>query len=364
MNDSTPAAGEKDYLAKSLDVAIRLALIALVIISSFKIFGPFLPTLIWGGVIAIALYPVFEKLLGWVGGRKKLASGIFIIIAVGAVLVPTVMLGDSLLDGTVRLVKGAEEGTLEVPAPTEQVREWPVIGEKTYQLWASAHRDLQGTMHKLQPQIGNVGRSVVGAVSSLGGALVMTILALIIAGIFMSTAEGTSQASKVIARRVGGESGPGMVDTAVGTIRSVVKGVILVALIQGLLSAIGLSIAKVPAVGLWSLLVVVVAIIQLPPILILGPIAAWVFANSDSTGISVFFLIWAIAVSGADGILKPMLLGRGVEVPMLVILIGAIGGMLGAGVMGLFIGPVVLAIAWELMMMWLEESREPASAGE
>jgi predicted PurR-regulated permease PerM len=364
MNDSTPAGREKDYLAKSLDVAIRLTLIAVVILSSFRIFGPFLPTLVWGGVIAIALYPVFEKLRSWVGGRAKLASGIFIVVAVGAILVPTVLLGGSLLDGTVRIVKDAEEGTLDVPAPTEQVREWPVIGEKAYLLWESAHRDLQGTMHKMQPQIGNIGRSIVGAVSSLGGALIMTILALIIAGVFMSTAEGAGRASKVIARRLGGEDGPRMVDTAVGTIRSVVKGVILVALIQGLLAAIGLAIAKVPALGLWSVLVVVVAIIQLPPILILGPIAAWVFANGDSTGISVFFLIWSLAVSGADGLLKPMLLGRGVEVPMLVILIGAIGGMLSAGVMGLFIGPVILAIAWELAMMWVEESREPAPAGE
>ena len=264
MNDYPPAGAEKDYLGKSLDVAIRLGLIGLIVASSFKIFGPFLPTLVWGGVIAIALFPVFEKLRGWVGGRRKLASGLFIIIAVSAVLVPTVMLGGSLLDGTVRLVKDAEEGTLEVPAPTEQVREWPVIGEKSYQLWASAHRDLQGTIGKLQPQFGNVGRSIVAAVSSLGGALIMTLLSLIIAGVFMSTAENASRASTIIARRVGGENGPRMIDTAVGTIRSVVKGVILVALIQGLLAAIGLAIAKVPALGLWSLLVVVVAIIQLP----------------------------------------------------------------------------------------------------
>ena len=364
MNDSNPAGPEKDYLAKSLDVAIRLALIALIIASSFKIFGPFLPTLLWGGVIAIALYPVFEKLRDWVGGRRKLASGLFVIFALSAVLIPTVLLGGSLLDGTVRLVKNADEGTLDVPAPTQQVKDWPVIGEKSYQLWESAHRDLQGTIQKLQPQIGGIGRAIVGAVTSLGGALIQTILALIIAGVFLSSAEGAGKASKAIARRLGGDDGPRMVDTAVGTIRSVVKGVILVALIQGLLAAAGLAIAKVPALGLWSLLVVVVAIIQLPPILILGPIAAWVFANGDSTAISVFFLVWSLAVSGADGVLKPLLLGRGVEVPMLVILIGAIGGMLSAGVMGLFIGPVILAIAWELSMMWLEESREPAPAGE
>ena len=361
---SEPAAREKDYLGKSLDVAIRLALIALIVASSLKIFGPFIPTLVWGGVVAIALYPIFLKLEGWVGGKKKLAGGLFIAITLALVLVPTFWLGDSLLDGTVRLVRQATDGTLNIPPPTEQVREWPVIGEKFHALWDSAHTDLQATIEKLQPQIGKFGRSVVAGVSDLGKALILTLLSLVIAGLLMMSAEKMGQASRVLARRIGGESGPSMVETAVGTVRSVVKGVILVALIQGLLSAVGLTIAGVPAVGLWAVLVVVVAIIQLPPILILGPIAAWVFANNESTAIAVFFLIWAMAVSGSDGFLKPLLLGRGVEVPMLVILIGAIGGMLSGGVMGLFIGPVILAIAWQLTMMWVDEEREDPSAAE
>jgi predicted PurR-regulated permease PerM len=357
-------AHEKDYFGKSLDVAIRLALIALIISASLKIFGPFLPTIVWGSVVAIALYPIFQTLQRWVGGKKKVAGTLFIVITLLLVLIPAFLLGDSLLDGTVRVVRKAADGTLNIPPPTEQAREWPLIGEKVYELWDSAHRDLESTIEKLQPQIGKLGQGVVAGVSDLGKALVQILLAVIIAGILMMSADRMGRASRILARRIGGDSGPRMVDTAVGTIRSVVKGVILVALIQGLLSAIGLAIANVPAVGLWAVLVVVVAIIQLPPILILGPIAAWVFANNESTTISVFFLIWAMAVSGSDGFLKPLLLGRGVEVPMLVILIGAIGGMLSGGVMGLFIGPVILAIAWQLTMMWVDEEREDPSAAE
>ena len=118
-------------------------------------------------------------------------------------------------------------------------------------------------------------------------------------------------------------------------------------------------VAGVPAVGLWALLVLVVAVIQLPPIIVLLPIAIWVFSANDNTVISVGFLIWALIVSGSDGILKPMFLGRGVAVPMLVILIGAIGGMLGGGVLGLFIGPVVLAIAYQLIKAWVAEDEAP-----
>jgi predicted PurR-regulated permease PerM len=360
MPDS--AVREKDYLGKSLDVAIRLSLIALILLSSFRIFGPFLPTLVWGSVVAVALYPVFLKLQSWVGGKTRLAGTLFIVITLAMILVPTFLLGDSLLDGTVGIVRGAADGTLNIPPPTDQVLEWPIIGEKLHELWSSAHVDLQSTIAKLQPQIGKFGQAIVAGVSDLGKALILTLLAIIIAGILMMSADKMGAASYVVARRIGGESGPGMVDTAIGTIRSVVKGVILVALIQGLLAAIGLAIAGVPAVGLWAALVVVVAIIQLPPILILGPIAAWVFASNDSTGIAIFFLIWSIVVSASDGFLKPLLLGRGVQVPMLVILIGAIGGMLSAGVMGLFIGPVILAIAWELTMMWVDEAREDEEA--
>lgn len=359
-----PPGGDRDYLSASVDIAIRLALLAAVFAASFTILAPFLATLVWASVIATALYPAFLGVTRSLGGRRKLAGGLFILACLALVLAPTIWLGDSLLDGTVRIVRRAADGTLNVPPPTERVREWPVVGDRVWALWDSAHRDLRGTIEKLQPQIHDVGNAIVRSVGGLGGALVQTLLALIIAGLLMMSAERSEVWVRAVARRLGGQSGSRMVDTSVGTIRSVVKGVILVAFIQSLASAVGLTIARVPAAGLWAFLVLVVAVIQLPPILILGPIAAWVFANNDSTVIAVFFLVWSLVVSGSDGFLKPVLLGRGVAVPMLVILAGAIGGMLSSGVLGLFIGPVVLAIAWELMAMWLPEADEAAQAVE
>jgi predicted PurR-regulated permease PerM len=346
---------ERDYLGKALDIAIRLTVIGFIVLAALRYFSPFLVVFIWGMIIAIALYPVFDKFKNVLGGRNRLAGSIFIVLALAALLVPTFLLGDSLLDGTVRIVQQAEEGTLEIPPPTEKVRDWPFIGEKAHALWQSAHVDLGGTIEKLQPQIGKLGEAVVSAVAGLGGTLVQSIFSLIIAGILMMTAEGGDRTAKRIAVRMAGNEGPEIVDLATGTVRSVVKGVILVALTQALLAAIGLAIASVPAVGLWALLVMIVAVIQLPPILILGPIIPWVFANNDSTGIAVFFTIWSLVVSGSDGFLKPIFLGRGVQVPMLVILVGAIGGMLQGGVIGLFVGPVVLGIAYRLFMAWIEE---------
>jgi predicted PurR-regulated permease PerM len=360
MNAST----ERDYLGKALDIAVRLTVIAIVLIAAMRIFSPFMSSVVWGGVIAIAFYPVFTKLRSAIGDRNKLAGVIFTTVCLAAILVPTILLTGSLLDVTVRFVDRAQEGKIEVPPPTEKVKTWPLIGEKTYAFWLAAHKDLEGTAEKLQPQLANLGEKIVSSVAGLGGAVLQSIIALIIAGILMTTSEGSERAGRSIAVRLAGDDGPGMLDLTLNTIRSVVKGVILVAMIQGLLAAIGLAIANVPGVGLWALLVMVVAIIQLPPLLILGPIIPWVWANNDSTAISVFFTIWALVLSGSDGFLKPLFLGRGVKVPMLVILIGAIGGMLRSGVIGLFVGPVVLAIGWMLLMAWVREDDPEAAPGK
>jgi predicted PurR-regulated permease PerM len=359
---NTPA--ERDYLGKALDIAVRLLVIGIIALAAFRIFSPFLAAVSWGIIIAVALYPLFLKLRSMLGGRNRLTSTLFIIVCLAAILTPTIWLGDSLLDGTIDIVHKAKAGTLQVPPPTEKVKTWPVIGERAYLLWQGAHEDLRGTAEKLQPQLANLGQKIVASVAGLGGAIVLSIFALIIAGILMATAEGGGRVSRSVVVRLAGEDGPAMLALAVGTIRSVVKGVILVGLVQSLLAAIGLVIAGVPAAGLWSLLVLVVAIIQLPPILILGPIIPWVFANNDSTAIAVFFTIWSLLVSSSDSFLKPLFLGRGVKVPMLVILVGAIGGLLQAGVVGLFIGPVILAIAWELFMAWVREDAVAGAASE
>ncbi len=151
-----------------------------------------------------------------------------------------------------------------------------------------------------------------------------------------------------------GDRGPEIVALATATIRGVMQGVIGVAFIQAILSVIGMVIVGVPAAGIWAALVMILAVIQLPPILVLGPIAAWVFSFT-STGPAVFFLIWALLVSGCDGFLKPVLMGRGVDAPMLVILLGALGGMMLSGIIGLFVGAVVVAITYTLFMAWIEE---------
>jgi predicted PurR-regulated permease PerM len=352
---------EKNQMGKALDVVIQLLGIGVIVLGSLLIFSPFMIPVIWALVLAVTFHPLYEKIKQLLGGRKKLAGSLFIVVTLALILAPTVFLADSLLDATVRLVKEARDGTLVIPPPTESVRDWPVVGERAYAIWNGASVDLQATAAKLQPQLRNVGEAIIRQVGGLGRSLLETVLAIVIAGILMITSEGGARAARSVARRLSGEKGAGIVDLTVSTIRSVVKGVVLVALCQALLAAAGLLIAGVPGAGLWSLLVLIVAVMQLPPLLVLGPIIPWVFANNDSTAIQIFYTIWCVVVSASDGVLKPLLLGRGVQVPMLVILIGAIGGMLRAGVIGLFIGPVILSIFHNLFIAWVNQDAKPES---
>lgn len=350
---------ERDHLGKALDISVRLSVIALIVLGAYRIFSPFLMVVAWGVIIATTVQPLYDKLRRALGGRRKLAASAFVAVSLALVLVPTTLLMDSLIDGAVHVVESLKADTVHVPPPPEHLQEWPVIGERLYTAWHSAAMNMGDTLQKLAPQLAEFGSKLARAFGSLGGALLQTLFGLIIAGILLSTSEGGSRAAQAIAVRLAGKDGPAMVTLAVGTIRSVVKGVILVALIQGILAAIGLGIARVPGVGLWSLLVMVVAVIQLPPLLVLLPIAVWVFL-AKSTGMAVFFVIWSVIVSASDSFLKPIFLGRGVQVPMLVILVGAIGGMLRSGIIGLFIGPVVLAIGYQLFMAWVREDATPS----
>jgi predicted PurR-regulated permease PerM len=172
----------------------------------------------------------------------------------------------------------------------------------------------------------------------------------------MMTSTGGGRLSRAIGQRLAGDKGAEMVDMAGATIQSVVKGVVLIALIQSVASGIGMLLMNVPLAGLWALLVLFVAVIQLPPSLILIPVIIYVFSISDNTVANIIFAVYALVVSFADGFLKPLFLGRGVAVPMLVILIGAIGGMIAAGVIGLFIGAVILAVGYKLFEGWVEDS--------
>jgi predicted PurR-regulated permease PerM len=340
---------------------LQIGALLVLLIWCFNIIRPFFGIVVWAIIIAVAIYPLHVSLTQKLGGREKVSSVLLVLLGLAIILVPTWILGESTLGSLKVLAGDLKEGTLTVPAPNDEVATWPVVGERIHAVWSEAATNLEATLEQYDEQLKNLGQRVVGFVTGTVIGVFQFVFSTIIAGVLLMQARGGYTATRNIAASlVGNVEGERFTNMSILTVRSVVKGVLGVAVIQSLASAVGLALIGVPAAGLWAFGVLVLAIIQLPPILILGAIAFWVFSVADTVPATIF-LIYAIIVSGSDAVLKPMLLGRGVETPMLVILIGAIGGAMASGIIGLFIGAVVLALGYELLVAWMApDEEEPA----
>lgn len=347
---------DKRSSSHAIDTSIKLAALAAVLIWCFKIIQPFVMLVLWGAIIAVALFPLHTKLTSFFKGKKSWASLVIAVVGIALIALPSVQLASSSIDSAKHIYSGIEAGTLEIPTPAESVKEWPVVGHKIYALWQSASEDIQKLAIQHADQVKGLSSTLMAGAASLLGGILQSIVSLIIAVVFMSKAQVCQQGVSALMDRLMNERGQRTITTTIASIRSVATGVLGVALIQSLVSGLGLLVAGVPGAGLWAIVVLVLAIAQLPPIIILGPIAAYYFSVADTTS-AVIFLIFSIVVSMSDAFLKPLFLGRGMEIPMLVILLGAIGGMLMSGIIGLFVGAVVLALGYELMMDWISDSK-------
>lgn len=358
MANSDSLLSTDNFPTAAIETAIKLGLLFLLATVCLKILNPFLMVVFWGIIIAVATYPLYLKLKNRLGGKVKLAATIFTLIAIAILITPTVMIADSVITISEDVQERIENDKLRIPPPGEDVKEWPLIGEKAYGAWSMASTDLEKTLDHFEPQLKSAGKKALGAVAGAGATILQFLISIIIAGVLVTQADASYKLSKTIFRRLAGE-GVHYTETTINTIRSVAQGVLGIALFQAILSALGMWFMDVPGWAFWTFLVLIVAIVQLPPILILGPVAAYVFTITDTTP-AVIFLVYCIIVGAADGFLKPFVLGRGVSTPMLVILLGAIGGMIMSGVIGLFTGAVILALGYELLITWVYKD-EPAT---
>jgi predicted PurR-regulated permease PerM len=338
---------------QAIEIAIRLSLIFLILAWCLQILSPFISLVAWGAIIAVAIYKPFLKLVEKLGGRKKLAVTLIAVISIAAILIPVISLSSSLVESATTIGNEISTGAVNISPPSESVREWPLIGEKTYAIWQQASVDLSALLEKYPQQLSTIGKKLLGAAKGVGAGIFQFIISMLIAAAFLSSAESIGVAMRKLATRLAGDRGEPLLDLSTATIRSVAVGVIGIAFIQAVLGGLGMMFAGVPAAGLLAIIILVLAIAQLPPILVLLPVIFYVF-SVESTTVAVIFMIWSILVSMSDAVLKPMLLGRGVDAPMLVILLGAIGGMVTAGIVGLFTGAVILALGYKLFQVWIE----------
>lgn len=344
-----------EFTRNSIEATVRIGLLLLLATWCFNIIRPFIVPVMWGVIIAVAVYPLFIKLRSILGGNNKLAATIYTLITLALLITPTVMVSNSILETSSIISERYEQGTLDIPPPDESVKEWPLIGEKTHMVWTQASDNLEKTLKKYEAETRKVARSIIEGAAGAAGTILQFVLSIIISGILVANASGAYEVTiKFFARLMNEDSGLSFANLSRDTIRSVAQGVLGVAIIQSVLSAVGMAFMEVPAWGLWTLLVLVLAIAQLPPILVLGFVCAYVFSVAETTP-AVIFLVYCLLVSGSDAFLKPLFLGRGMEIPMLVILLGAIGGMMMSGIIGLFVGAIILALGYELFMAWLDK---------
>lgn len=356
-NNDDPSASNKAFVNNAIDAAIKIALIGAMVFLSFSIIRPFIMPVLWAIIIAVAVGPLVGKISDKLGGRRKLASTLITLAAIAAMVFPVWQLAGSSLEAVQELASDLKNDEFHIPPAPDRVAEIPMVGKKLSDFWDLASKDIKQAIKVTAPLAHDSAITLVSSITGGLTGLLQFVISFIIAGVLMVNPEKGFAASSRIATSVAGERGEEFAKLATATIRGVMTGVIGVAVIQAVLATIGLVILGVPAAGVWGVLVLVCAIAQLPPILILGPISAWAFTAYNTTP-AVIFLIWSILVSASDGVLKPVLMSRGVDTPMLVILLGAIGGMMTSGIIGLFLGAVIFSITYTLFMAWVEDKND------
>lgn len=363
--------GDKDQHDNLVNViiesAIKVSLLAFILLWCFQIIKPFFSLILWGGIIAVALHPASLIIQKKTGKSKGFAATIISAVMLAVIITPMVLLSASMIDSGTTLSESFTNGEFKVPPPKESVAEWPIIGEKVYDTWSMFNNNINEAAVHFTPQIKEIGKWLITLSTNTGLTILLFIGAIILAGLFMVRAEAIKTMSVKVAKRLTEKRAEDIINLSIATIRSVAQGVIGIALIQAAFAAPALLIMEVPAAGLWVLAIMILTIVQLPAIIVIGPIIFYVFSVAEPTS-AIIFTIYMVLVGFSDALLKPLLLGRGVEVPMLVILLGAIGGMILSGLIGLFTGAVVLALGYTLVHVWihhdLSEKVEEVNASE
>lgn len=336
------------------DTILQFFFIFLIVGFCFKLMLPFIMPMIWAAILAIIFHPFFDFLQKILKGRKTLASILLTVTLVGLLILPIIYFLNSATANFLELKHSFENGTLNIPPPAEEMKNWPIIGKPLYDFLHSLSADLQQSLLKYSTQITEVSKIIMEGVLSSGLAFLQFILSVIIAGILLVSTSAKKLTVKFV-QKIAGEKADEILTITVSTIYQVVKGIIGVAVIQTIIQAFGLYFAGIPYAGILTLVCLILSILQIGPTLINIGVIIYLFSTGDS-GHAVFWTIFFIISGLSDNVLKPLLLGKGALVPMLIIFLGVIGGFIMSGFIGLFVGPIVFSIGYKLFIAWLDET--------
>ncbi|MBA4177442.1 MAG: hypothetical protein C0505_12930 [Leptothrix sp. (in: Bacteria)] len=328
---------------------------------SLWILRPFLGPGLWAAMVVVASWPLMLRVQRVLWGRRGLAVVAMSLLLLLVFVVPLAVAIVTIVDNADRLVEwGRLAADFHLPEqPPRWLVELPMLGGVVQSAWDQATLlGLRDLWPRLTPYAGSLTRWFVGQVGNVGFLLLQFLITLVVATVMYATGEQAASLARRFARRLGGERGEGVIDLAGGAIRGVALGVGGTAAAQALLGGIGLALAGVPFAGLLTAVMFMLCIAQLGPLPVLVPAAIWVLWNGD-TGWGVLLLVVGVLVTTLDNVLRPLLIRMGADLPLLLIFCGVIGGLLAFGLVGIFVGPLVLAVGYRLLEAWIADGERP-----
>lgn len=315
---------------------------------------PFLSGLIWATTIAIATWPALLRLQRLTGGRRSLAVAMMTLLVLLVFIVPFALAISTLLDAAHRSPAVMNDFlAYGLGPPPAWIAKIPLFGEPLAERWQAVAAGGPDALVKIvQPYARSAATWAITATGGFGKTVVLFLLTVVLVTILYSRGETAARGALAFAHRLGGETGERTVHLAGQAIRSVALGVVLTALVQSLLAGVGLWFGGIPHPGLLTAIAFILGIAQLGPVPVLAPSVIWLYWTG-STGWATALLIWSLPVAALDNVLRPVLIRRGVELPLLLIIAGVIGGLISFGVVGLFVGPVLLAATYTLAKEWV-----------
>jgi predicted PurR-regulated permease PerM len=329
--------------------------LGLLIYLCFTLIAPFLTVAIWSAVIAVALYPLYCRFVELLNGRRRLAALLLTIVSFLVVLGPATWLALGLLDGIKTLYARVELTDVLLPRPSQAIKHWPVVGDYIFQLWGLAADNFGSALKFIAPQLKQMAGGLMQVVASAGIAALTFFAAIVVAGFLYAPAPAIVVSMKSIARKLDTERGEEFIRLSAESIRAVSRGVIGISAAQAFFAGIGLFVAGIPGATLIMSAVLILGIIQIGPSTVLIPLVVWSWWQMETMQ-ALLFTAYMIPVSLMDNILRPLVMGRGLRTPTLIVLIGVIGGTISYGITGLFLGPIILAVIWELLKAWTQDS--------
>lgn len=340
-------------------ILLSVLFLALMIIACLWIVWPFVLGFAWAGTIVIATWPLFLRLQRRLLGRRSLAVLVMTLFLILVFVIPIALLVNSLVDGSGPVIHAITAGDMTLP-DLAWLNSVPLVGDKLYTGWHNL-LDMGGSaiMAKVRPYIGTTTTWFVGQAAHIGRFLMHCVLMLLFSALLYWRGEQVARGIRHFAIRLASSRGDAAVLLAAQAIRAVALGVVVTALVQAILGGIGLAVAGVPYATLFTVVMILSCLIQLGPLPVLIPAIIWLYWSGDTTWGTVL-LVWSCVVGTLDNVIRPVLIRMGADLPLILILSGVIGGLIAFGMIGLFIGPVLLAVSWRLFDAWVKEVPAPA----